>query len=498
MFAEEHRPLQALTQARPRDRLVENLRADSGISAEDIDRYQNMCVVLEYFRRPNHCGGVMMPEGPGPERRRLANGQYVEWKDVPMAQVITGADHLVKNHTPDHAKRTAIWSAMFAQTDVRRETASWEKVMPNPHEHPATPYSASRAPQPKTNLQLIQRLVALAGLEKFRGDAIAADIMHIDTFDGKERGTLFYSGPTGFQITGGRLGAGNEHTMEKVPPHFCRDQVLQYIQTQLPAEKQESVAKELFDDLSSEELEAYSDCIRTMLDAEKTANEVKARQPSLKNKSEVKNLMKQEIALDTIDCNINVSKNGFRSRRRYSFTEPMFASAVAPNQLPSKDEEERAGIRSVGSSIEWNCDQVRAMIARLIKYGDEGWTLESFRKALDGVERAKLTNFLNRRGPREGAKLGLFELCWEFFRKRELLGISLPQPPYTVRELAQDSKRKRQPLEERVANIIEQTAEEKKRASKARKIASDPEDGSIDREKLRDALAEANNVAVED
>ncbi|KAK5732701.1 hypothetical protein LTR17_010256, partial [Elasticomyces elasticus] len=222
--------------------------------------------------------------------------------------------------------------------------------------------------------------------------------------------------------------------------------------------------------------------------------EMKAKVPSLKNKGEAKNLLKLEAALDAIDCNTDMTLNrdGFRWRRDYEGYRIMAGSCVRPNCERTREEEQlsKADIDHIGH----DCDQVRAMIARLVRYGDGKWTIGSFRRAVGHADRPKMIDFLQRKGPKAGRNLTLFELSWEFFRKRELLGIVLPGPPTIVREAANALKRKRAPLEERVANVAAKSAEERHLKVKARKVAADPETGRLDYDVYRKVLARGAEV----
>ncbi|KAK5721115.1 hypothetical protein LTR15_007079 [Elasticomyces elasticus] len=102
------------------------------------------------------------------------------------------------------------------------------------------------------------------------------------------------------------------------------------------------------------------------------------------------------------------------------------------------------------------------------------------------------------RGPAAGSKLGLFGLAWDFFRKRELLGVPLPGPATeTVAQDANALKRKRVPLEEGVVNVATKSAEERQVQAKARKIAADPEDGMIHCDVYRKVLAGGAGVDEE-
>ncbi|KAI1098126.1 hypothetical protein F4804DRAFT_350767 [Jackrogersella minutella] len=88
----------------------------------------------------------------------------------------------------------------------------------------------------------------------------------------------------------------------------------------------------------------------------------------------------------------------------------------------------------VGTEIDRDCDQIRAMIKILTCHGGE-WTVDQFRRTLGHISRPKLTSFLEKWGPRGGVHCLSFLLGWEFFKLREILGCPLvktnpPGSPY--------------------------------------------------------------------
>ncbi|KAK5164048.1 uncharacterized protein LTR77_010139 [Saxophila tyrrhenica] len=92
---------------------------------------------------------------------------------------------------------------------------------------------------------------------------------------------------------------------------------------------------------------------------------LKGKTSSIKNIGEARNIIKLEAAIEAIDTeDINLTPSKCLPR------------------VPDRDGPFRS------------C--VRAMIARLIKYGEEKWTFDSFRMALD---RITLLNFIEERGP---------------------------------------------------------------------------------------------------
>ena len=478
----------------PRDRLIANLQTYSGLDVSKIDYLKNICVVLEYFSRPNHLGGAMSVMA-NPEVRQLSGGKTVSWKDVPLAKVIKNTESTVKTDVPE-AKRTEVWHKLFEGLPVPAPQASWEKPVYQPHEHPETPYSASRASRAKANVELIAALAIAVDMEPCDVRLLSAVITANDSWNGKNSGALCLGSDP--PVTGGRL--GRDHTLEDVPNHYVRDEVMKYILDTVPAEAQDRVQKAVFDDLSEEDLHAYAKCIKAKSEdevAEEEAESSSVREKEervekiyqkqgghLKNKGEAKKLLKLEQAIEAIDCdNIDLSPE----RRAYAIgtIHSEYGSCLRPNQEPTEAEK----LMKDEEGLTWDCDQIRAMIARLVKYSTEGWTVDSFRKALGHWERGVLINFLQRRGPHAGAQLGLCGYAQEFFVKRQILGVPLPQPPETgvAPELR---KRKREPLEDRAVNVIEKNVTEQHETNKARKVARHPEDGSIDHAIFAKTLAE--------
>ncbi|KAK4954647.1 hypothetical protein LTR10_008080 [Elasticomyces elasticus] len=407
-------------------------------------------------------------------------------------EVVNQVEHFV-NAKKDAAKRQEVWKK--ALTGLKREKRTVVSEPLPPHEHPSTPYSESRAPAPQTNKQLVDDLCKAAEKDERFAKILGTTTAAIDSSPkGSFNAAIRVGGEDGPTVMGGRL--GRAHTLEDVPHHFVRDQCMNHILEELPVEQQERVARIVFPDLNDADLQSYKEALHAARHAEEVADELKAKLPSLKNRGEARNLLKLEAAIHTIDCDVNLTPNlnGFRAYRDYEVNEDISWSCIHPNQKPTEHEDKTGA----GTNIDKDCDQVRAMIARLVKYSDGEWTADSFRKAIGPLERPKLIDFLQRRGPAAGIKLGLFGLAWEFFRKRELLGVPLPSPPAgTVAQNANALKRKRVPLEERVVNVATKSAEERQVQAEARNIAADPEDGRIHYDVYRKVLTGGAGVDEE-
>lgn len=137
-------------------------------------------------------------------------------------------------------------------------------------------------------------------------------------------------------VLGGRL--GRDYPLDDVPNHFVRDQLMDYIEVQLPADDQDKVAKAVFDDLGVEHLRQYGDCVRKDRKRKEKAEEIAIKEPSLKNVGVAKNMLKLELAIDANDCDIELTPNrgGFKSHYDYNRLDPIFGSCVHPtSSLPT-------------------------------------------------------------------------------------------------------------------------------------------------------------------
>jgi hypothetical protein len=247
-------------------------------------------------------------------------------------------------------------------------------------------------------------------------------------------------------ISGGRL--GRDHTLEDVPTCYVRDRVMDYINDQLPEEKRADVRRAVFSDLTEAEINQYSALI--------AEERIEAEAPSPRRPGASRQLDRQQEVLCTIDDTIDLEPGLSRVRRRNMssiISSVVKARGVGP--LPAER------LVQVDDDIFHDCDQVRAMVRRFITTGE--WTMDDFRLTLGGVTRAQLNTFLEHRGPRNGLRCKAFQLCWEFFHRREKLSLPLTEA---------GSVRDERLLERRAAK---QRAAQR-RAAKRSRVAGDAED----------------------
>ena len=132
-----------------------------------------------------------------------------------------------------------------------------------------------------------------------------------------------------------------------------------------------------------------------------------------------------ENILATIDTEIDLSADADRVDRFRDFSVVPAMMLSCLNPLKSCTWDEKGIYEFLYEDIDRDCDQVRAMVANLIRYSSK-WSLESFRRSLTWLERAPFYAFLRHRGKRGGVRSRAYQLIWEFFKKRELLNVPLP------------------------------------------------------------------------
>jgi hypothetical protein len=92
---------------------------------------------------------------------------------------------------------------------------------------------------------------------------------------------------------------------------------------------------------------------------------------------------------------------------------------------PADDDHAAADMSNIdldGAIIDANCDQVRRKIRR---YLDSGEKVGDFCNAIN-VTNHSLNTFLSQHGAMKGAGSKTFPQAWEFFKKREMVGIKEP------------------------------------------------------------------------
>lgn len=256
---------------------------------------------------------------------------------------------------------------------------------------------------------------------------IEAQIVYHDAIgDDKRPATVFFGGDTGGKVMGGRL--ARDHTLADVPNHFCRDQIMDYINQMAEEEKRDIARAAVFTDLDPGEKVAYSTAIaenakglgrKQKEEGDRLDEIMETHKPKPKTMLEARNILDQENLLDSIpDDDLDLTQRDHHGDLDYSMKR-VVKSVVKPGceKLPSEE------TLSWPTTVDLDCDQLRACIKRFTNGGI--WSIDQFRLALGGVDRPNLTKFLEKRGERQGIKSRAFQLGWEFFKRREMLGLNI-------------------------------------------------------------------------
>lgn len=266
-------------------------------------------------------------------------------------------------------------------------------------------------------------------------------------------------------VSGGRL--GRNHTLPDVPNHFVRDWLLEVIDEKeneeneaaaLDEGQRQTARRALFPDLTADQLSEYSQVLAKKREDDARAYRAKNGIPEddatpeqihkcnlkrimlnygFEHERQAEAVLKLHEAVTTVDTTIYLTHRVRPGAvRNYKKFPPLRRSVLFPGTsralLRLRAEAEAELPPPV--QIDWDCDQIRLMIRRfclweenlpLLRYGGDGeFELDDFQAAL-GITRQTLTAFLKKNGPENGDKSQAYELAWEFFKRRELLGYPL-------------------------------------------------------------------------
>ncbi|KAI1326490.1 hypothetical protein F5Y16DRAFT_374932 [Xylariaceae sp. FL0255] len=443
--------------------LAERLCTALGFLPTQVDEFKHTCIVSGYFSLPDHEGG-----DTAFGNKYYKGGRRYTYDDVPWKTILEVAEDAIKR-AADPADRTIIFYEVMQDLPLTKSYPDWARTLKNPknpNAKPSTTYSAYRAKEGEeapSNAHMMVAFSQATGLEGRSLQAVQAQITWWDACGDDSRPATVAMDT--FTVTGGRL--GRDHTLEDVPSHFVRDKLMDYALTQLSDKsKQDAAYRALCPDLYGSEIIEY-----TMLIAKDKVNRDKAcgitwpeafePGPSLENTrqhirknanppgavarlkeaidtcdpqsiGEMRNMIREEQVLDAIDENIDLTPvPHFRPIRTHLLAVPNSVIKPGPkvggkshaDMLPVEEE-----IPPINEDIDQDCDQVRAMIKIFIRE-NEDWNLDKFRGALKIDGRHGMLSFLEMKGPVHGIDNSVFQLSWEFFKRRQKLNLPLKGAP---------------------------------------------------------------------
>lgn len=239
-----------------------------------------------------------------------------------------------------------------------------------------------------------------------------------------------------------------------MPNHFVRDFLLEQIDEKeneaaaLDEGQRQTARKTLYSDLTAEQLGEYSKALAKKKEddlrayrakngiPEEDATPEEIRKCTLKrimmcfgfeNEKQAEVVLKLNEAVEAVDTTVDltprVRPGALRDYEKYG---PLRRSVLFPGteRRPTRCE----AALSPPVQMDRDCDQIRLIIRRFclegppLSYpGDGEFHINNIHSAL-GIPRQSLTAFLKKKGPENGDKSQAYELAWEFFKRREMLG----------------------------------------------------------------------------
>lgn len=253
-------------------------------------------------------------------------------------------------------------------------------------------------------------------------------------------------------VSGGRL--GRDHTLPDVPNHFIRDFMLEQIDEKvneaaaLDEHQRQTARRALYPDLTSDQVSEYSEVLAKKRDEdarayraengipEEDATPEQIRKCALKrimlcygfeHERQAETVLKLHETVEAIDTTLDltprVRPGALRDYDKYG---PLRRSVLFPG--PERGPTRCEDALPPPVLLDRDCDQIRVMIRLFcvegppLSYpGDGEFTINNLHSAL-GITRQTLLAFLKKKGPENGYKSQAYELAWEFFKRREMLG----------------------------------------------------------------------------
>ncbi|KAG6368709.1 hypothetical protein INS49_002922 [Diaporthe citri] len=306
---------------------------------------------------------------------------------------------------------------------------------------------------------LIDIFAEQVSLTPDRKKSLIGYICFCDSVD--EDGTSGIWSPKNDYVGSGRL--GRNHTLSDVPNHFIRDWLLEQIDDEedeenevaaLNEDQRQPARRALFPDLTADQVSEYSKALAKKREDDLRAYRAKKGIPEddatpeqihkcnlkrimlsygFEHERQAEAVLKLHEAVTTVDTTIDLAPRVRPGAiRNYEKFPPLRRSVLFPGKSTVRLRAEAELPPPV--QIDWDCDQIRLMIRRfclweqalpLLYYnGDGEFELDDFQTAL-GITRQTLTAFLKKKGPANGDKSQAYELAWEFFKRRDLLGYPL-------------------------------------------------------------------------
>lgn len=356
-----------------------------------------------------------------------------------------------------------------------------------------------------SNAQLVDIFAEKLNLTPERKKSLIGNICFCDSMS--EDGPSGVWSPKDDYVRGGRL--GRNHTLPDVPNHFIRDWMLGQIDKgeneveDLNEDQREASRRAILPDLTADEVKEYSRILTKRREDEERAERAEMGIPEadatpdeirrchlkrimnhhgFEHERQAEVVLRLEEALKDVDTAVDLTP---RVRpgvlRNYEKYGPLRRSVIVPYEPRLVIDAQS----DTPTQIDRDCDQVRLMIRRFC-LDEEEWPrvyhshydfddLEAFRATLQ-ITRQSLTAFLKKKGPENGDRSQAYELAWEFFKRRDLVGYPL----------VKDEKRARIIAARKAGTLNVDDGDIDEAIKEAHVVQADGSEGRLPKRKIRD------------
>ncbi|KAK4446712.1 hypothetical protein QBC34DRAFT_496748 [Podospora aff. communis PSN243] len=419
--------------------LLSRLQDHAGEWIDNIPLRKATILAAHYFSLPNHRGGV--PETDPDATYHTLDGTAVTWDDVPLS----------KDHVPAD-RRTEIYHSVLTGMPGHQAVPEWDtKSTASIYAKPRTPFSKPRD-EAVTNQDLLDALAPAAEITLSHARSIGVQIAWWDAMsDGAFSCSMSLAGGVG---SGGRL--GRPHTIQDVPVNYFRDKLMDWIAVSFdgPEDRKHAARKAICADLTDAEMDEYvllAERPGTPPTREEMARYILLHGGVVTTMGQAMKVVLMNEAVEDIDATgVDWETPKPMGITRRLNAKEVEGSVITPHWAPLRLED---GIVP-DANVDRDCDQVRAMIKTFVSSGD--WSAEAFRHALgDNVTRDKFIAFLKKRGT-DAAQLRCapYLLSWEFFNRRQILGLSVADVDFRDDLEALEKRRRDESLSEEQRALV--------------------------------------------
>lgn len=305
-----------------------------------------------------------------------------------------------------------------------------------------------------TNAQLVDIFAEQLNLTPDRKKSLIGNICFCDGVDEDGNAGLWSLKDDYVTVSGGRFGRERKHTLSDVPNHFVRDFLLEQVDDKvnegaaLNEDQRNAARKTLYPDLTADQLSKYSQVLKKKREDDQRAYRAENGIPEedatpeqirkcalkrimlchgFKHERQAETVLQLHEAAEAVDTTVDLTSSvrpgAVRDYEKYG---PLRRSVLWPG--PERGPCRIENMISPPLQMDRDCDQIRLIIRRFCLEDrapayprDWEFNIDNFHSAL-GITRQSLASFLKKKGPENGVKSQAYELAWEFFKRRELIG----------------------------------------------------------------------------